>query len=36
MGQIRHQPPRWVHWAALLSGMATGYGLLLSLYLGFR
>lgn len=35
MAQTREQPPRWHIWAALVSGIMTGYALLIGLYLGF-
>jgi len=33
MAQTREQLPRWQIWAALVSGILTGYGLLMGLYL---
>lgn len=35
MAQTREHPPRWHLWAALLSGMVTGYALLIGFMVGF-
>lgn len=35
MAQLREQPPRWHMWAALVSGIFTGYALLIGVVLGF-
>jgi hypothetical protein len=34
MAQTHEQTPRWHIWVALLSGVATGYALLMGLFLG--
>jgi len=35
MAQLHEQRTRWHIWVALISGIMTGYGLLMGLYLGF-